>query len=70
MGITSSGGTSLARSSECFGLAPPLPATKMLKPFSVAMRPKLLFVSIFRGQGKGGEGTLYSAPQRTRGRSH
>ncbi len=26
---------------ECLGLAPPLPPTKMLNPFSVAMRPKL-----------------------------
>lgn len=39
--MTSEGGTSLARSSECFGLAPPLPAMKMLKPFSEAIRPKL-----------------------------
>jgi hypothetical protein len=39
--MTSVGGTSLARSSQCLGLAPPLPPTKMLKPFSVAMRPKL-----------------------------
>lgn len=31
----------MARSSECLGLAPPLPATKTLKPLSVAMRPKL-----------------------------
>lgn len=44
MGMTSDGGTSLARSSECFGFAPPLPPTKMLKPFSVAMSPKLCHV--------------------------
>jgi hypothetical protein len=37
----SSGGTSLARISQCLGEAPPLPPTKMLNPFSVAMRPKL-----------------------------
>jgi hypothetical protein len=42
----SSGGTSLARSSLCLGEAPPLPATKRLKPFSVAMRPKLENVSL------------------------
>jgi len=41
MGTTSSGGTSLARSSECLGVAPPFPPTKMLKPLSEAMRPKL-----------------------------
>lgn len=41
MGTISSGGTSLARISLCLGEAPPLPPTKMLKPLSVAMRPKL-----------------------------
>src|SRR4051794_16556422 len=45
MGITISGGTSVTRSSACLGFAPPLPPTKMLKPFSVAMSPKLVTVS-------------------------
>jgi hypothetical protein len=45
MGIISCGGTSFARSSLCFGDAPPFPPTKRLKPFSVAMRPKLFCVS-------------------------
>ena len=39
--MTSAGGTSLASSSACRGLAPPLPPTKILNPFSVAIRPKL-----------------------------
>lgn len=44
---TFSGGTSFASSSECRGFAPPFPPIKMLKPFSVEIKPKLVMVSIF-----------------------
>lgn len=44
MGMTLVGGTSLARRTECLGVVPPLPQMRMLKPFSVAMRPKLFVV--------------------------